>query len=274
MTTLTPTEIHEEMKTRYGRIADEFKVDVSASCCDDKNSNILDSDCCGVDEAQSEALFQNIYTADTKWLPADVTELSLGCGDPITLAGLQQGQTVLDLGSGGGIDCFMAARQVGPTGHVIGVDMTPSMLEKANTNKKKVELDNVEFRLGKIEDLPVDNDSVDVILSNCVINLAPDKTAVFQEAYRVLKPGGKLAVSDMVTQGNYSDEERADMAAWSGCITGAEDIVEYIAGIQSAGFDDISVRDKANPEVELNQLHGNDGQAKLFSARVTAVKPL
>jgi len=271
MTTLTPDQIHKEVQTRYGRIADAFKIDVSTSCCGDNNS--VGDDCCGVDDAQSDAFFKNLYTADTNWLPADVTELSLGCGDPITLAELQAGQTVLDLGSGGGIDCFMAARQVGPTGHVIGVDMTPSMLEKANINKKKVELDNVEFRLGKIEDLPVDNDSVDVILSNCVINLAPDKTAVFREAYRVLKPGGRIAVSDMVTQGNYSEEERANMAAWSGCITGAEDIVDYIASIQAAGFDDISVRDKANPDIELAQLHGNDGQTKLFSARVTAVKP-
>ena len=272
MTTLTPNQIHEEVQTRYGRIADEFKIDLTTP------GKILDAvapdDCCGVDEAQSDALFKNLYTTDTKWLPADVTELSLGCGDPITLAGLQRGQTVLDLGSGGGIDCFMAARQVGPTGHVIGVDMTPSMLEKANVNKKKVDLENVEFRLGMIEDLPVDSDSVDVILSNCVINLAPDKTAVFQEAYRVLKPGGKLAVSDMVTQGNYSEEERANMAAWSGCITGAEDIVDYIAGIRAAGFDDISVRDKAHPDVELTRLHENDGETKLFSARVTAVKPM
>ena len=272
MTTLTTTQIHEEVQTHYGRIADEFKIELSAS--DIVVETAVNNDCCGADNEQVEALFKNLYTADTKWLPADVTELSLGCGDPITLAGLQAGQTVLDLGSGGGIDCFMAARQVGPTGHVIGVDMTPSMLEKANINKKKVELDNVEFRLGKIEDLPVDNDSVDVILSNCVINLAPDKTAVFHEAFRVLKPGGKLAVSDMVTQGNYNDEERANMAAWSGCITGAEDIVDYVAGIQAAGFGDISVRDKAHPDVELTRLHENEGKTKLFSARVTAVKPL
>lgn len=271
MTTLTPEQIHEEVQTRYGHIADQFKLDVSASCCGDGNT--IDNNCCGVDEAQSDAFFKNLYTSDTKWLPADVTGLSLGCGDPIALAELQAGQTVLDLGSGGGIDCFMAARQVGETGQVIGVDMTPSMIEKAKTNKAKVGLDNVDFRLGKIENLPVHDDSVDVILSNCVINLAPDKTAVFREAYRVLKPGGRLAVSDMVTQGQYSDEDRANMAAWSGCITGAEDIVEYIAGMRAAGFGDISVRDKANPDVELAQLHGNDGQAKLFSARVTAVKP-
>lgn len=272
MSTVTPEQIHEEVQTRYGRIADQFKLAVSPSCCGDANDDMTDNDCCGVDEAQADALFKNLYTADTKWLPTDVTELSLGCGDPITLAELQAGQTVLDLGSGGGIDCFMAARQIGPTGQVIGVDMTPSMLEKANANKAKVGLDNVDFRLGMIEDLPVHDDSVDVILSNCVINLAPDKTAVFREAYRVLKPGGKLAVSDMVTQGNYSDEDRANMAAWSGCITGAEDIVDYIAGIRAAGFSDISVRDKANPDVELAQLHGHEGQAKLFSARVTAVK--
>jgi arsenite methyltransferase len=181
---------------------------------------------------------------------------------------------VLDLGSGGGIDCFLAARQVGPHGRVIGVDMTPAMITKANQNKVKVGLENVEFRLGQIEALPVASDSVDVVLSNCVINLAPDKTAVFREAFRVLKPGGRLAVSDIVTQGHFTPEQRANMAAWTGCITGAEDVRAYVAAIESAGFTQISVRDKANPQVELADAGAAGAEMRVLSARVTAVKPL
>ncbi|MCA9935384.1 MAG: arsenite methyltransferase [Ardenticatenaceae bacterium] len=269
MTQLTPEQIHEEVQTRYGRIADEFKLDVSASCC----GETVDNTCCGAEDAEYEALFSNLYQSDTSWLPDDVTALSLGCGDPITLAGLQAGQTVLDLGAGGGIDCFMAARQVGPSGYVIGVDMTPSMIEKANRNKEKVGLSNVEFRRGFIENMPVDDDSVDVIISNCVINLSPDKTAVFREAFRVLKPGGRIAVSDMVTQGNFTPQQRADMAAWTGCITGAEDVADYVAAIRAAGFGQISVRDKATPDAELVDVPRYEGEVKVFSARVTAVKP-
>lgn len=259
MTTLSPDQIHEAVRARYGRIATEFQPDVNASCCGpDAGSGCCDN--------------SSLYEADVNWLPTDVTGLSLGCGDPITLAELQPGQAVLDLGSGGGIDCFMAARQVGPDGFVIGVDMTPAMLEKANRNKAKLGLDNVEFRQGQIEALPVESGTVDVIISNCVINLSPDKTAVFREAYRVLKPGGRLAVSDMVTQGHFSPAERADMAAWSGCVTGAEDVADYVAAIRAAGFSHISVRDKGAPDVELVDSLSLGGPARLFSARVTAVK--
>jgi SAM-dependent methyltransferase len=265
MTTISPDQIHEEVRQRYGRIAEAFKVDVRASdapasCCDNSGSA---ASCCD-DSA--------LYDADTSWLPADVTGLSLGCGDPITLAELQPGQTVLDLGSGGGIDCFLAAQKVGASGHVIGVDMTPAMIEKAERNKAKLGVTHVEFRQGQIEALPVASNTVDVIISNCVINLSPDKTAVFREAYRVLKPGGKIAVSDMVTQGRFSPQERADMAAWSGCITGAEDVADYVAAMKAAGLTNISVRDKGAPDVEL--AHSLSlGPARLFSARVTALKP-
>ncbi len=266
MTTPSPEKIHEEVKERYGRFADDFKLDVQASCCSE------DDTCCGENDAETSDLFTNLYTADTSWLPEDVTGLSLGCGDPITLAQLKPGQTILDLGSGGGIDCFMAARQVGSEGHVIGVDMTPSMLEKANRNKAKLGVENVEFRQGQIEDLPVETNSVDVIISNCVINLSPDKTAVFRESFRVLKPGGKLAASDMVTIGQFTPQERADMSAWAGCITGAEDVTDYVTAMKAAGFSNISVRDKANPDVELaDTLHSTDS-ARIFSARVVAYK--
>lgn len=269
MSDLTPDKIYEEVKAKYGRIADEFKVEVNTSCCGDS----VDNDCCGAGSDQAVELFANLYQADTNWLPDEVTGISLGCGDPITLANLTEGLTVLDLGSGGGIDCFMAARQVGPTGHVIGVDMTEAMIAKANRNKAKVGLDNVEFRLGQIEDMPVESDSVDVIISNCVINLAPDKTAIFREAFRVLKPGGRLAVSDIVTQGRFTPQERADMASWTGCIAGAEDVGDYVAAMRDAGFTDVSVRDKAAPEVELAGSLSLDVGVRVFSARVTAVKP-
>lgn len=260
MTTLTQEQVHEEVKARYARIADESQPQVSSSCCDGDTS----ASCC-------DSI--SLYDVDTAWLPNDVTGLSLGCGDPITLAELQPGQTVLDLGSGGGIDCFMAARQVGESGNVIGVDMTAAMIQKANQNKAKVDLPNVEFRLGQIEDLPVDSDSIDVIISNCVINLSPDKTAVFRETYRVLKPGGRLAVSDIVTLGRFTPQERADMNAWAECITGAEDVADYVAAIKAAGFRDISVRDKGNPDVELSGTVSMGTPARAFSARVTAVKP-
>ncbi len=259
-------QIREVVRERYSQIA----VD-AGSCCG------TGSDCCGVDTSVTgdvalDSLYVDIYTADTHWLPQEVTGLSLGCGDSITLAGLKPGQMVLDLGSGGGIDAFMAARQVGPSGHVIGVDMTPEMLAKAERNKAAVGLDNIEFRQGLIEDLPVADSSIDVILSNCVINLSPDKAAVFREAYRALRSGGRLAVSDMVTRGKFTPEERANLSAWADCVTGAEDVGRYVEAMRAAGFTDISVVDKTEPDVELADLPPESGPARLFSARVVAVK--
>lgn len=257
MTILSKDQIHVAVQERYGRIATSFDG-TSASCCGD---------------GAPQPLADTLYEVDTGALPTDVTGLSLGCGDPIALAHLEPGQTVLDLGSGGGIDCFLAAERVGPTGHVIGVDMTPAMLEKANRNRDKLGVTHVEFREGHIEALPVDDDSVDVIISNCVINLSPDKTAVFREAFRVLRPGGRLAVSDMVTQGQFAPQQRADMSAWAGCISGAEDVADYVAAMRAAGFAQISVVNKAQPDVELAQVPANTGEANLFSGRITAVKP-
>jgi SAM-dependent methyltransferase len=270
MTTLAPENVHEAVRQRYSSVVESFQLPLAAAgCCQpataaNTGSCCDDSDCgCGSD----------LYTADISWLPNDVTGLSLGCGDPITLAGLETGQSVLDLGSGAGIDVFMAARQVGPEGYVIGVDMTPAMLEKANRNKAQLGLDNVEFRQGYIEALPVEDNTIDVAISNCVINLSPDKAAVFRELFRVLRPGGRVAVSDMVTQGKFSAQERADASAWAGCITGAEDVADYVAAMRAAGFVDIGVQDKAAPDVELAGSAAEDGPPRLFSARVTAVKP-
>lgn len=257
MNPLPADQIRDQVQERYSRIATTFQPGAAASCCDESAG----VSCCD-------------YSADLSALPTDVTGLSLGCGDPISLAQLQPGQVVLDLGSGGGIDCFLAAERVGASGRVIGVDMTPAMLEKAARNREQLGAQNVEFRQGVIEALPVAADSVDVIISNCVINLSPDKPAVFREAYRVLKPGGRLAVSDMVTQGHFTPQERADMSAWAGCITGAEDVADYVAAMRAAGLTQISVRDKGAPAIELADMISLDGAARLFSARITAVKPL
>ena len=226
-------EIRGAVRQRYGQIARDFDQ-TAASCCGP-------SDCCG-DPGANVAIVEALYEAsDVAELPFDVTGMSLGCGDPVTLAALGPGQTVLDLGSGGGIDCFLAAKQVGPSGHVIGVDMTADMLEKARANARNMGVDNVEFRLGEIEDLPVTGESVDVVISNCVINLAPDKAKVFREAFRVLRPRGRLMVSDIVLLKELPDFIRDSVRALTGCIAGALSKDEYLGAIRDAGFERVRV---------------------------------
>ena len=244
--------IHEAVQGRYGAIALGRQ-----SCC----GNGDDSNGGGVELYDAEML------AD---LPNDVIGLSLGCGDPVTIAALNPGEVVLDLGSGGGIDCFLAAREVGETGRVIGLDMTTEMLEKANQNKAAMGVTNVEFRRGQIEEMPVEDNSVDVIMSNCVINLSPDKESVFAEAFRVLKPGGRVAVSDIVTDGDFSSEMRADTARWTECVTGAIDVNDYTGIMREAGFVNIHVADKVDPDGIVEQ---TEGMPRIWSVRVTAQKP-
>jgi len=257
MTSNPPDQIHEAVRKHYGQIAEADFASGNGDCCGD-------GDCC--DNG-------GLYEIDLAELPTAVSNSSLGCGDPITLAELQPGQTVLDLGSGAGMDCFLAARRVIPGGQVIGVDMTPAMIARAEHNKEKIGLDNVEFRLGQIEALPLEDESIDVVISNCVINLSPDKEAVFRESFRVLRSGGRIAVSDMVTQGRFGPEARADAASWSACISGAEDVADYVAAMSAAGFENISLRDKAAPQVELASAISLENNPRLFSARVTATKP-
>lgn len=254
MTTNDP--IHEAVREHYGAIASGQ----SSSCCGSA------SDCCG--SASPNTLLYDTTLLDG--LPVDVTSLSLGCGDPVSIASLKPGETVVDLGSGGGIDSFLAARQVGPSGLVIGVDMTPAMLDKANANKARMGVTNVEFRKGQIEALPVDSNTVDVIMSNCVINLSPDKRAVFREAFRVLKPGGRVSISDIVTEGDFTAEMRADAEKWAECVTGAIDAAEYTGLMREAGFVDIQVVDKVNAEAIIER---RDGMPRIYSARITAYKP-
>jgi len=252
------TTIHQAVQKRYATAIANITPITQATddCC-------TPADCCGSD----------LYTVNTDSLPAEITNLSLGCGDPIAIASLEPAQTVLDLGSGAGMDVFLAAERVGPTGRVIGVDMTPEMLAKAEANRDKLGVQNVTFRQGLIENLPVESDMVDVIISNCVINLSPDKPAVFREAFRVLRPGGRLAVSDMVTQGRFSPAERADLDGWAACVTSAEEVGDLVTWLQAAGFTDISIRDKGAPDIELAGTISLNPAPRLFSALIRATKP-
>ena len=249
--------VHKAVQEHYGAIAASGPE--SASCCSDDASG---ADC---------ACSSNLYSPDLLvGLPIDVTGLSLGCGDPVTIAGLKPGETVLDLGSGGGIDCFLAMRQVGPEGYVIGVDMTPEMLDRANANKAKLGASNVEFRKGQIEALPVDDSTIDVVMSNCVINLAPDKRPVFAEAFRVLKPGGRVSFSDIVTEGDFSEDLRARLDVWSSCVTGAIDADVYMRLLREVGFEDVQIFDKVLAE---EQIPLKPGAPRVFSARIVGCKP-
>ena len=223
-----PADIRTTVRQHYGEAAANFQPKASSSCCGSKD--------------QVDLTASRLYPlSELNELPEEITGLSMGCGDPITLASLKPGQIVLDLGSGGGIDCFMAAKKVGEMGHVIGVDMTPEMLEKARANQAKMGFKNVEFRLGEIEHLPVADNTVDVIISNCVVNLSPDKPQVFREAFRVLKPGGKIALSDIVTDGPLPQVVKDSLTAWAGCVAGALDVKEYLATLEVAGFTNIEL---------------------------------
>lgn len=221
--------------------------------------------CCG-----SGGCGDSLYPAEAiADLPQDISSFSLGCGDPITLSSLQPGETVVDLGSGGGLDCFLAARRVGGHGRVIGVDMTPEMLAKARANASRLNVTNVEFREGFIEQLPVADGEADVVISNCVINLSPDKRQVFRELYRALKPGGRVAVSDVVTTGALPEVVRASMEAWGACLAGALDVEEYKRGLEAAGFVDVNIKPAAPVGLGLSALPIHAP----FSALITARRP-
>lgn len=221
--------------------------------------------CCGPSSCCSNDLYHAELLTD---LPNDIANFSLGCGNPIAVANMQPGETVLDLGSGGGLDCFLAARQVGQDGHVIGVDMTPEMLAKARANAARLGVTNVEFREGFLERLPVDDGTVDVVISNCVINLSPDKPQVFREVFRVLKPGGRIAVSDIVTNGPLPKMVQESMEAWGACVAGALTADDYARYLRAAGFDEVRVTPKGNADSLLAALP----IGTVFSATITARK--
>lgn len=231
---------------------------------------------CGCGCCQSapddEAMLASLgYTAEQRAAIPEGADLGLGCGNPLAHAALQPGETVLDLGSGAGIDCFLAAREVGAGGHVIGVDMTPAMLERARGNAVRIASTNVEFRLGEIEHLPVADASVDAIISNCVVNLSPEKLQVFREAWRVLKPGGRLVVSDLVLTRELGDPLRRDVNLYVGCVAGAALKDEYLRLIREAGFHDVQVVEEIRYEVGMQNLPAGSPEREAFSA-VTSVK--
>jgi SAM-dependent methyltransferase len=234
----TQDEVREAVRAHYGEIAKTEGSCCSTSCCTGEDRSPPSSGATRSSEGCSTASY---YTEAEKSAAPEGSNLGLGCGNPLAIASLHSGETVLDLGSGAGFDCFLAARAVGPGGKVIGVDMTPAMITKARGNAERAEVSNVEFRLGEIEHLPVADESIDVILSNCVINLSPEKSAVFREAYRVLRSGGRLAISDIVTKSALPAEVVADLDQVAGCIGGAVSPHEIESMLEEAGFRDIRV---------------------------------
>ena len=249
-------EIQQAVQKKYGEIAASVKTG-GGSCCGPS--------CCSTDDPISG----NLYGKDeTSSLPKAALDASLGCGNPTALVDLRPGETVLDLGSGGGIDVLLSARRVGPTGKVYGLDMTDEMLDLARENQREAGVRNVAFLKGDIQAIPLPSDSVDVIISNCVINLAPDKGQVIAEAFRVLKPGGRFAVSDIVVQGEVSDALRRDMELWVGCIGGALEEGDYKKKLTDAGFRDV--------DLETWRVYDRGGDAlpgRFASAFIRARKP-
>lgn len=238
--TTNPTndeQLREAVRERYGRTALEVlsaSEPKAASCCG--------ADCCGGEKGVGDAVSSDLYSnAELGELPLAAALASLGCGNPTALAALKPGEKVLDLGSGGGIDVLLSARRVGPTGFAYGLDMTDAMLELAERNRAEAGVENVRFLKGVIEDIPLPANSVDLVISNCVINLSADKRQVLREAYRILVPGGRFAVSDIVFQGHFPQAIRADLEAWAGCIAGALEEEVYRQLLAEVGFADIEV---------------------------------
>ncbi len=240
----------------------------AASCCGPQ-VNTEAAGCCGSStSALADTMSRAVGYSDGELgsIP-EGANLGLGCGNPTALASLKEGETVVDLGAGGGVDCFLASNAVGKTGHVIGVDMTAEMVSRARANAERGGYHNVDFRLGEIENLPVADGIVDAIISNCVINLSPDKPRVFGESFRILKPGGRMMVSDIVLTGDLPDEVRQSAAAYAGCIAGALPKEEYLAGLADAGFTDIEI-------VTETAMGSGELEGAIASVNVRAVKPL
>jgi SAM-dependent methyltransferase len=247
-------KIKEVVKGRYAQIAKQDQQSCPSCACGDS--------------PLSQAKVIGYSREDLEHVPEEAI-MGLGCGNPTAIADLKAGEVVLDLGSGAGVDVFLAANKVGPTGRVIGVDMTEEMVDKAQSIARDHGYHNVEFRLGEIEKLPVEDESADAIISNCVINLSPDKSKVFREAYRALKPGGRLTVSDIVSEGALPDEIKSDSNAWACCIGGALEHQEYLREIKEAGFTDVEIVSSREFYIENK---ANQTKAKLLSITVKAYK--
>jgi arsenite methyltransferase len=299
---VTDERIKEVVRDTYGGIARRFVKEPAgtqqAGCCAPSQTSCCgptqaaprkskpgaQASCCGPSEpAVEQGAAAQFYSAEElTGLPDTVTDASLGCGNPLAIAELQPGEVVLDLGSGGGIDCFLAARKVGSEGRVIGLDMTPDMVKLARRNAKKLAVTNVDFRFGEMEEMPLPDASVDVVISNCVINLSPDKDAVFREAYRVLRPGGRLSVSDIVIDGDLPEFIRNRLDAWAGCIAGALDERVYLEKIRAAGFDQVEVLSRDYSELDEQTawdevqviVAGEDPQTAKDELREAGLSPL
>jgi arsenite methyltransferase len=274
-------EVTKSVRTRYAGIAKQ-----SGSCCGSGDSKTAKASlCCGANSTDTARdLSKNVGYSDTdvNSVP-EGANLGLGCGNPVALASLKEGEVVLDLGSGAGFDCFLAVSRVGPQGKVIGVDMTPEMLDKARENIRKGNYQNVEFRLGEIENLPVADNAVNVIISNCVINLSLDKPKVFKEAFRVLKPGGRLMVSDIVLLADLPQEMMSSIEAYVGCVAGASKKSDYLDAIRSAGFQEVKVVDETvfptgslanDPSIKaiIKEAHITLAQAKKMASSIASIK--
>ncbi len=238
---MSTEDVKATVRDRYGRAAREVTQGAKTSCCS--------TTCCG--GAAEDPITSNLYSvAETATLPEKAVLASLGCGNPTALAELREGETVLDLGSGGGIDVLLSARRVGPVGKAYGLDMTDDMLALARENQRKAGVTNVEFLKGEIEAIPLPDNSVDVIISNCVINLSADKGLALKEAFRVLKPGGRFAVSDVVVRGEVPSEVRRSMELWVGCVAGALSEQDYHALLLQAGFESVGIEPTRIYEIE------------------------
>ncbi len=301
METTNQDKIRQSVRKAYGKVAKAASAsseenrttsccgpsDIStetrpaASCC--SLSNIADekgpgSQCgCGDSDFTMEQVSSTLgYSLKDLESVPDGANMGLGCGNPVALASLKHGETVVDLGNGGGFDCFLAAKEVGETGKIIGVDMTPDMISKARANAEKVAMDNVEFRLGEIEHLPVADNSADIVMSNCVINLSPDKLSVFQDAYRILKPGGRLAISDVLATAPLPEEIQKDLALVAACVGGAATIADTEQMLREAGFQNIKITPKNNSRELIEQWNPTKNKNPgdyIVSAYIEAVKP-
>lgn len=266
MQNLKHDEIRREVSRSYGTIANAGAA----------GSGCSPSSCCGTENnpTPEEISVALGYSGEDVSSVPKGANMGLGCGNPQAIAALQSGETVLDLGSGGGFDCFLAARAVGDSGHVIGVDMTPDMVSKARENAIKAGINNVEFRLGEIEHIPAADESVDVIISNCVINLSPEKPKVFGDAFRILKKGGRLAVSDIVATAPMPDEVLKDIELYTGCVSGAEQIDAVQSMLEEAGFTDIRITPKDESKEFIREWgQGRNLEEFIVSANIEAVKP-
>ncbi len=275
-------EIRQAVRESYGKVArsenDAYEIFQAASCGDCTNDSVETqkvSSCCGAIELTPEKLSEAMgYSKEDMTSAPENANLGLGCGNPVALASLKTGETVVDLGSGGGFDCFIASRQVGKTGKVIGVDMTPDMVSKARINAEKISASNVEFRLGEIEYLPIADNSADIVISNCVVNLSPDKLSVYRDAFRILKSRGRLAISDILATATLPKEIQKNLSLVSACIGGAATIDETTEMLKNVGFQEIKITPKdESREIISEWVPGTDSGDYVVSAYIEAVKP-